>query len=479
MSEELLINATAYEHRVAVLDSGVLQEIYIERVRRKGLVGNIYKGKVVRILPGMQAAFVDIGLDKAAFLHISDTGTTDVNQPISQTLDDGQSIIVQVIKDALGSKGARLSAQLSLPSRYLVFMPGSHFFVGVSQRIEDETEGERLKGLLQDNRSVSPNGGYIIRTAAEGVESLEEDKKYLAKLWDFIQMRASNATNGTMLHGDLPLPLRVLRDLVKTKTERILFDNDTEFKQAITFIRTFMPEIESKLELYTHVRPIFDMYGVEDEIERALARKVPLKSGGYIVFDQTEAMATIDVNTGGFVGYRNVDDTLFRTNLEAANTIARQIRLRNLGGMIIIDFIDMVSSEHRRQVIRALEKALSHDNTKTNISEISALGLVQMTRKRTRESLQHQLCEVCMVCEGKGRLKSAETVCYEIFREISRIGITYDTNALLILAAQPVVDRMLDELSSIVAQLEDSIKKTIKCQVENLYHQEQYDVVQL
>lgn len=479
MSEELLINATAYEHRAAVLDHGVLQEIYIESAQHKGLVGNIYKGKVVRILPGMQAAFVDIGLEKAAFLHISDMGIADVSQPISQTLSDGQSIIVQVIKDALGKKGVRLSSGPSLPSRSLVFMPGNHFFVGVSQRIESETERERLKVLLQDNVSGPQNGGYIIRTAAEGVESLAEDKKYLDKLWDLIQTRANNAATGTLLHGDLPLPLRVLRDLVKPKTERILLDNEVEFSHALTFIRTFMPEIENKLELYTHIQPIFDTYGVEDEIERALARKVPLKSGGYIVFDQTEAMTTIDINTGGFVGYRNVDDTLFRTNLEAAHTIARQIRLRNLGGMIIIDFIDMMNPDHRRDVLRTLEKALSHDNTKTNISDISSLGLVQMTRKRTRESLQHQLCEVCTVCGGRGMVKSAETLCHEIFRAISRVGVTHDTHTLLILAAQPVIDRLLDESSWVVAQLESMIKKTIRCQVENLYHQEQYDVVLL
>jgi ribonuclease G len=479
MSEELLINATAYEHRVALLDKGVLQEIYIERVQEKGLVGNIYKGKVVRILPGMQAAFIEIGLKKAAFLHISDMGIMDVNQPISQVLNDGQSIIVQVIKDAFGNKGARLSTSLSIPARYLVFMPGSPFFVGVSQRIEDESERDRLKALLQAHLNGSESGGYIIRTVAQGVESFEKDKKYLEKQWELIQKRANDATIGTLLHEDLPLPLRALRDLVKAKTEQIFFDNDMIFAQALTFVRHFIPEIEGKLALYNHVRPMFDLYGVEDEIERALARKVYLKSGGYLVFDQTEAMTTIDINTGGFVGYNNVDDTIFRTNLEAAHTIARQIRLRNLGGIIIIDFIDMLDPAHRRQVLRTLEKALAQDNTKTNISDISSLGLVQMTRKRTRESLQHQLCEICLSCGGRGMIKSAETLSHEIFRAIARVGITHDSHTLLVLAAQPVIDRLLGECAEILSTLEDTIKKTIKCQVENLYQQEQYDVVLL
>jgi len=402
MSEILLINATSYEKRVALLDNGILQEIYIERRGRKGLVGNIYKGKVSRILPGMEAAFVDIGLEKAAFLHVSEIEGDDPNQSIRDRLNDGQVVVVQVIKDALGSKGVRLTMRLSLPSRYLVFMPENGFFMGISQRIESEAERERLKNVLQATITEPlPRGAYIVRTAAEGVTSLSEDKRYLDKVWEVVKTRAASAKVGALLHEDLPLPLRAMRDLVKPQTEKIQVDDKKTFEALQTFVRTFMPAIEEKLEWYDNARPIFDRYNIEDEIERALMRRVPLKSGGTVVFDQTEAMTTIDVNTGAFVGHQNVDDTLFRTNMEAANAIARQIRLRNVGGIIIIDFIDMVNGEHRRQVLRTLEKALQHDSTKTNISDISPLGLVQMTRKRTRESLQQVLCEACPTCEGR------------------------------------------------------------------------------
>ncbi|MEY3182061.1 MAG: hypothetical protein RLZ35_46 [Pseudomonadota bacterium] len=477
MSQELFINVTDYVHRVAVVEDGVLQEIYIESLQRKGLVGSIYKGKVVRILPGIESAFVDIGLEKTGFLHASDAALSDQSHSISDILEDGQSIIVQVIKDPLGNKGARLSRHLSLPGRYLVYMPNSPFFIGVSQRIQEEAEVERLKSLLQAQILASSLGGYIIRTAAEGVMSLAEDKMYLDRLWDLIQSKAKLAKQGTLLHADLPLTLRSLRDLVKPKTHRILLDNSIAYNESVTFVHDFMPNTIKKLELYKAPEPIFDRYGIEDEIEGALSRKVSLRSGGYLVFDQTEAMTTIDVNTGGFVGYHQVDDTLFQTNLEAVDTIARQIRLRNLGGMIIIDFIDMMNPDHRKQVLLALEQALANDNTKTNISDISPLGLVQMTRKRTRDSLTHQLCEVCAVCQGRGKVKSIETICHEIFRAISRVGVTSDGRMLLVLASEAVVERLLHESSDILNRFETIIKKTIKCQVENVYSQEQYDVI--
>lgn len=481
-SEEILINVTPKETRVALLEQGVLQEIYIERKSRKGLVGNIYKGKVVRILPGMQAAFVDIGLERAAFLHVSDMQPPQFEQVeqseppcITQLLQPGQSLIVQVTKDELGGKGARLTTQLAIPSRFLVFMPNlSH--IGISQRIENEAERARLKELLEASLPEK-NKGYILRTAAEGATTLTDNIIYLNKLWDNICAKAKSAKEGDIIHEDIPLELRALRDLVSPYTEKIRIDAKHAFSRAQEFINHFMPALKDKVEYYQGIHPLFDLHGVEDDIQRALQQKVVLKSGGYLVFDQTEAMSTIDVNTGGFVGHRNLEETIFKTNLEAAQTIARQIRLRNLGGIIIIDFIDMNDEEHKRQVLRVLEKALAKDHAKSYLSNVSSLGLVQMTRKRSRESLEHSLCEACMVCNGRGTIKTAETVCYEIFREILRAAKSFDAKHLLVLASQSVVDRLLDEESSTVMELEDELQKIIKFQVETSYQQEQYDVV--
>ncbi|MGF1547743.1 MAG: ribonuclease G [Thiotrichales bacterium] len=485
MSNEVLMNVTPQETRVAQLEHGVLQEVAIERTRRRGLVGNIFKGKVCRVLPGMEAAFVDIGLDKAAFLHASDVIPTmleeeaPVERPrsISSLLQQGQEVLVQVVKDPLGTKGARLTTNITIPSRYLVLMPrGSN--IGISTRIEEAAERERLRQIVNALRGHQ-EFGFILRTAAEGVaeQELTQDVEFLQRVWNKVRERETTAKAGTCIYADLPLVKRTLRDTVGGGCERVLIDSRETFLALQEFAEAYVPEMVDRLVLYTGERPIFDLYGVEDEILRALDRKVVLKSGGYLIFDQTESMTTIDVNTGGFVGSRNLEETIFKTNLEAAQAIARQLRLRNLGGIIIIDFIDMVESDHRRQVLRALEKALEKDHAKCVVCDVSPLGLVEMTRKRTRESLEHVLCEPCSNCQGRGYVKTAETVCYELFREILREARQYDARELLVLASQDVVDLLLDEESSSLAELQQFINIPIKYQVEAQYGQEQFDVV--
>ncbi len=500
MSEEILINISPQETRVAVVENGMLQELMIERNKNKGLVGNIYLGKVVRVLPGMQAAFVDIGLSKSAFLHASDIlevkniqneaenidESISVNQEndaakesipdITQLLKEGQDVTVQVIKDELGTKGARLSTQITLPSRYLVLLP-DHEHIGVSQRIDNEEERQRLKIILSNVENLS--SGFIVRTAAEGTdeEALLHDIGFLKKTWNKVQRKIQSQTAPSLLYEDLNLELRVIRDLLETKIEKIRVDLESAYHLMLDFASEFMPKIKDRIEFYQGRRPLFDVYNIDDEIEKALNRQVPLKSGGYLIIDQTEAMTTIDVNTGGFVGYRNLEETIFKTNLEAAVALARQLRLRNLGGIIIIDFIDMEEEEHKRQVIRALEKALEQDNVKNNISEVSELGLVQMTRKRIRESLERLLCEYCPTCQGRGMIRTVETVCYDIFREILRSARAFDAQKLLVLASQEVVDSLLYDEANSVAELEEVIKTPIRFQVEHLYSQEQFDVV--
>jgi len=446
-------------------------------------------GTVVRVLPGMQAAFIDMGLDRAAFLHASDMHYINEGCPsekseplesITDLLKDDQKIAIQVIKDQIGSKGARLTTRISLPSRYLVFIPGSkNHHIGISQRIEEEGERERLKEMV--SHILPSEGSYIVRTAAEGANfsEIEMNHNYLIKLWDSIERKMKKAKSGDIIHEDLPLFLRALRDYASFQTEIVRIDDQGAYQRALSFIEEFVPSMTGKVSFYEGERPLFDLYGIEDEIQKALHRKVPLKSGGYLIFDQTEAMTTIDVNTGAFVGHRNLEETIFKTNLEATAAIARQLRVRNLGGIIIIDFIDMVNETHKAQVLQALEKALSRDHAKNSISEVSSLGLVEMTRKRTRESLEHVLCEMCVICSGRGTIKTAETVCNEIFRELIRSARLYEVKSYLVLASQEIVDRMLDEASASVAQLEIQIGKAIKFQVENLYTQEQFDVVLL
>jgi ribonuclease G len=486
MSEEILVNVTPQETRVAVVENGVLQEVLIERTRCRGLVGNIYKGVVSRVLPGMQAAFVDVGLERAAFLHVTDIMSSNDDsgvearrdEGITRLLREGQVLLVQVIKDPLGTKGARLTTHITIPSRYLVFMPEAGN-IGVSQKIESEEERQRVKDIVQGTLEEHEPHGYIVRTAAEGVsaDALRADMRFLRKLWESVHASEATAGAGSVVYEDLPLVRRVLRDLVGTEVEKVRIDSRETFETVSKFAEQFVPEILDQLEYYPGERPVFDLYAVEDEIQKALERKVQLKSGGYLIIDQTEAMTTIDVNTGAYVGHRNLEETIFKTNLEAAQAIARQLRLRNLGGIIIIDFIDMSDEEHKRQVLRALEKSLERDHAKSHISEVSSLGLVEMTRKRTRESLEHVLCSVCPTCGGRGSLKTPETVCYEIFREILREARQFDAQQLLVLASQEVVDLLVDEESTSLAELESFIGKAIRLQSEVLYTQEQFDVV--
>jgi ribonuclease G len=487
MGEEILINFTPMETRVAVIENGVPQEIYIERAKRRGLVGNIYNGKVVRVLPGMQAAFVDIGLERAAFIHVEEvlpqTATAEErsNTSIAQVLREGQGLLVQVTKDPIGTKGARLTTHLSIPSRYLVYMPGNEH-IGVSQRIEDSDERDRLRGLIEslaEEAGEENRGGFILRTVSEGANETElrSDLLFLYRLWRAIQRKIEGAALPEIVYEDLPLNMRALRDMAHAGVERIRIDSRETFQKAQEFVQALVPEIQDKLEYYPGERPIFDLFNVEEEIKRGLGRKVELKSGGYLIFDQTEAMTTVDINTGAFVGHRNLEETIFKTNLEAATAIGRQLRLRNLGGIIIIDFIDMEDSDHQRQVLRTLERVLEKDHAKCKVTGVSELGLVEMTRKRTRESLEQVLCDACSQCQGRGTIKTPETVCYEIFREILRQHRAYDTDSYLVLGAQSVVDYLLDDASEHLAELEAFIGKTIRFQVETLYSPEQFDVV--
>ena len=486
MKEEILINVTPRECRAALVENGVLQEVQLERTSRRGLISNIYKGSVSRVLPGMQAAFIDVGLDRTAFLHASDIARNpDEDAPdreaepnIRDCVQAGDELMVQVLKDPLGTKGARLTTYISIPSRFVVMLPNSTT-VGVSSRIEDEAERERLRSLVESCAGDSRQAGYIVRTAAESasIDALRTDMLFLGKLWESISKVADTTPAGQLIHEDLALPLRVLRDLLSPEIERVRVDSREWFERMRDFASRFIPQLESLIELYEGSRPIFDLYGVEDEIERALHPKVPLKSGGYLVFDQTEAMTTIDVNTGAYVGHRNLEETIFRTNLEAAIAIARQLRLRNLGGIIIIDFIDMQVEDHRKQVLQALSGRLAHDHAKTQIMEVSPLGLVEMTRKRNRESLEHLLCQPCPSCDGRGFVKTAETVCYEIFREIIRQHRQFDLQELLVLARPEVIERLLDEESTSLAELEELTGSPIKLQSESMYAPDQFDVV--
>ena len=494
MRDEILVNFGPTETRAALVENGVVQEIYIERTQKRGIVGNIYKGKVVRVLPGMQAAFVDIGLERAGFIHAgdispqgADTAGDSVeaksNEPadIRTLLREGQQVLVQVTKDPISTKGARLTTHISVSARYLVYMPSSEH-IGISNRIESAPERERLKTAVTEitaEYKEQYGGGFIVRTAAEGAsnEELTVDIPFVYKLWHNLEDKIKTSKAPTLVYEDLPLYMRTVRDLMQPSLEKVRIDSRESLQKMENFAQYYAPEIGGRIEHYPGPRPIFDLYGVEDELKKALDTRVPLKSGGYLIIEQTEAMSTIDVNTGAFVGHRNLEETIFKTNMEAASAIARQLRLRNLGGIIILDFIDMMDTEHQRQVLRTLEKHLERDRAKTNVMGVSQLGLVEMTRKRTSESLGQMLCTPCSVCNGRGILKSAETVCYEIFREILREARNYDDTKLLVLASQVVIDRLLDEESDNVADLELFIERSIQFQVEALYNQEQYDIV--
>ena len=485
MSIEFLLNFTPQETRVALMEGGVVQELHIERNANRGIVGNIYLGRVVRVLPGMQSAFVDIGQERTAFLHVADIWSERLEagqspRPIEQLLAEGEHVVVQVLKDPIGTKGARLSTQISLAGRLLVYLPQDKH-IGISQRIEGEETRNALRARMAELLLPEEEGGYIVRTiAAEASnEALLADISYLRKRWREIRLQMIGAFAPRLLFEDLSLSMRVLRDMVSPEVTRIVVDSRENFQKLCQFAQGYMPAILPLLAHYQGERPLFELYGVEDEIQKALARRVDLKSGGYLIFDQTEAMTTIDVNTGGFVGARNFDETVFKTNLEAAQTIARQLRLRNLGGIIIIDFIDMESFDHRDAVLDTLKKYLANDYTKLSVNGFSALGLVEMTRKRTRESLVQQLCEPCAACSGRGIVKTAQTLCYEILREILREARQFQTREYRLIASPAVIQRFQEEESAALNMLSDFIGRKISLIAETSYTQEQFDIVLL
>lgn len=481
MTEDILVNVSPFEVRVALVQQGAVQEFHLERASSRGLVGNIYLGRVSRVLPGMQSAFIDIGLERAAFLHVADlwqSRGSAPSAPIEKLLYESQPLLVQVIKDPIGTKGARLSTQISIAGRLLVYLPQDPH-IGVSQRIGSETDRAALRERIQRLMPPEEKGGFIIRTMAEDApdEHLAADIAYLRTRWRQILEGSKSSTAPTLLYQELSLTQRVLRDIASESTTGIVVDSQSALEELQGFAQIYMPSVLGKLRRHAGDRPLFDLHRVEDELERALARRVDLKSGGYLIIDQTEAMTTIDVNTGGFVGGRNFDDTVFRTNLEAAHAIARQLRVRNLGGIVIVDFIDMNNAEHRDAVQTELRRALERDRTRTTVNGFTSLGLVELTRKRTRESLAHILCEPCATCAGKGEIRTARTVAYGIMREIQREARQFNPREFRILASQSVIDLFLEEESQHLAALGDAIGKPISLQVENLYSQEQYDIV--
>jgi ribonuclease G len=486
-TQDILINWAPQETRVAMVENGAVQELHIERTLERGLVGNVYLGKVVRVLPGMQSAFIDIGMERAAFLHVADLhppGTAQRNdaplQPIERQVFEGQTLTVQVIKDAIGTKGARLSTQVSIAGRMLVFLPQDNH-IGISQKIGSPELREQLRARVTTLAAEGPDkgGGFILRTNAEEASDAElgDDIAYLRRTWAAIRGRAQSRPAGSLLHQDLTLAERVLRDLTVEATATIRIDSRMQFDALRTFGETYTPGALSKLDLYKGERPIFDLFGIEEEIQRALARRVDLKSGGYLIIDQTEALTTIDVNTGGFVGARNFEDTIFKTNLEASGAIARQLRLRNLGGIIIADFIDMSREDHQQAVLAELKKQLARDRTRTTVSGFTQLGLVEMTRKRTRESLAHMLCEPCPTCQGRGQVKTARSVCYDILREILREARQFAPKEFRVVASAAVVEMLLDEESSHLAGLSEFIGRPISLSAEPTMNPEQYDIV--
>jgi ribonuclease G len=511
-AEEILINDSVHETRVAVVQQGALQELHLERAATHGLVGNVYLGKVTRVLPGMQSAFVECGLERAAFIHVADlwqarqaqpghtsssgqaapsaspqtatspTATTSTNGqhhiPIEKILYEGQSLLVEVLKDPISTKGARLTTQISIAGRLLVYLPHDGH-LGVSQKIESEEERNHLRAMLQSLRPPDEKGGFIVRTSAGDAseENLKADMEYLRKRWKQVLEASRLKPAPSLLYQELRLSERTLRDLVNTSTQRILVDSAAALKHLSEFAQAYTPSVLDRLKLHTGDRPLFELHAVEGEIERALSKRVDLKSGGYLIIDQTEALTSVDVNTGGYVSGRNFDDTIFKTNLEAAHAIARQLRIRNLGGIIIIDFIDMANLQHREAVLQELRRAVAKDHTKTSVSGFTSLGLVEMTRKRTRESLAHLMCEACDVCQGKGAIKTARTICFEILREIDREARQFNPKEFRIIGSQNVIDMFLEEESQALASLGDTIGKRITLQVETQYPQEQYDIV--
>ncbi|MBK6862222.1 MAG: ribonuclease G [Ideonella sp.] len=488
-SHDILINWTPQETRVAIVENAAVQELHIERALERGRVGNIYAGRVVRVLPGMQSAFVEVGLERAAFLHVADlqqaagaraagaNGGAAATPPIEKLVFEGQTLVVQVIKDPIGSKGARLSTQISIAGRLLVFLPQDDH-IGISQKIGSPELREELRTRVQA-LAGDGGGGFILRTNAEDATDAElaDDIAYLRKTWAAVRERGFKSPAGTLLHQDLNLAERVLRDMVNDETQSVRIDSKLQFEALRKFGTDFTPTSVTKLECYAGERPIFDLHKIDEEIAAALARRVELKSGGYLIIDQTEALTTVDVNTGGFVGARNFDDTIFKTNLEAAQAIARQLRLRNLGGIIILDFIDMAREDHQAAVLAELRKQLARDRTRITVSGFTQLGLVEMTRKRTRESLAHLLCEPCPTCQGKGQVKTARSVCYDILREILREARQFNPKEFRVIASAAVVEMLLDEEGQHLAGLSEFIGKPISLQAESTGSPENYDIV--
>jgi ribonuclease G len=504
VAREIIINSAPFETRVALLEKQRLIEIFIERTRDRGIAGNIYKGRVTRVLPGMQAAFVDIGLEKSAFLHGSDlyadlgeeflaedgvaaievdtdTGlpankTAPRRLPIEERLKKGQEILVQVAKQPIGSKGARVTSLISLPGRHLVFTPSSHH-LGVSRRIEDENERTRLKEIVESERP--PEGGFIIRTACEGLtkREIQGDIRFLLKLWNRIVHKSEQGGAPALLHYDMDLVLRTVRDLFTADTQRLLVDTPRDYQRILDFVDTVMPRLKSRVELYEDAEPIFDRFGIEAQITKALDRKVWLKSGGYIVIDHTEALTVIDVNTGRYVGKKNQEETVLKTNLEAVKTIVEQLRLRNIGGLIVIDFIDMEDHESQRQVFDTFADVLKKDKARSKLLPISELGLIEMTRKRTRESLMQLLCAPCLTCDGKGHVKTTATIAYEVLRRIQREGAVNSTLIQITVNVHPAVAQFLQQQEDRTLQaMEAKLNKKIIVKATPSLTESQYEI---
>ncbi|MBI4528615.1 MAG: Rne/Rng family ribonuclease [Deltaproteobacteria bacterium] len=494
MKQEIFVNCPPYETRIAIVEEGIPAEFLIERKQERGIVGNIYKGKVTRVLPGMQAAFVDIGLDKAAFLHVSDflVGVEASSDdeivfegarpapsrrlPIERQLSRGQEILVQVAKNPLGMKGARITSHVSLPGRYLVFMP-SATHIGISRRIEDDKERKRLKEIALS--LLTEDGGFILRTASEGESKreIQRDLRFLAKLWKGVQKKAESSPAPALIHQDLDLIARTVRDFFTSETQQVHIDQAKEHRRVLDLVGQFMPRLKSRIKLYSDPTPIMDHFGIEEKISKALERKVWLHSGGYITIDRTEALTAVDVNTGRFVGKKNQEETILKTNLEAVQEIVRQLRLRNIGGIIILDFIDMEKEANRKKVYDAIKEAIKRDKARTNILKISELGLIEMTRQRTRESLENILLSPCPYCDGRGRIKSNVTIAYELLRAVRKEKLTLENGKRIVVRVHPDIANFLyDEENRSLSNLEREINEQIIVKVSDALHHEKYEI---
>jgi ribonuclease G len=499
MSREIVINSTKLESRIAVLDEGQVAELWVERNRQKTIVGNIYKGRVTKVLPGMQSAFVDLGVGRDAFLYVSDViedleeyepeGHDDFHfdevaaqrpeASIADLLREGQEILVQVSKDSIAGKGARITTHITLPGRFLVYMPTVNH-IGVSRRIENEAERIRLKEVLEQSRNGT-SGGFIVRTAGEGrnEEDFRADRHYLTDMWEQIKRRGEKASAPTPIHHDLDLVLRTIRDILSSEFKTVWVDTVEQYQRIVEFLDQIQPALVSRVRLYRRDEPIFDEFGIEPEIEKALKSKVWLKSGGYIVINQTEALVAIDVNTGKYVGKKNLEETVFRTNMEAIREIVRQIRLRDLGGIIVLDFIDMEDDTNRAQVFEALEQEIKKDRSKTKILQISEFGLVEMTRKRVRQSLERSLTQPCPYCAGSGRIKSNITVMLELWRHLMKLHDLHENQEVIVRVNPEIYSAILAEDSKIFEEVERALKIHLVFKPDDHLHHEQFDLVKV